>query len=76
MSIARRAAGYAALCTALAVLATAAVAAMPGAKAWAVNARGGISATETESELEPTGPPGTAMLVRGRAIATAGPKCG
>jgi hypothetical protein len=40
---------------------------MPGAKAWAVNARGGISANEPE--LEPTGPPGKALLVRGRAIA-------
>jgi cell wall-associated NlpC family hydrolase len=69
MSIARRAATYAALSTALAVLATALVAAMPGAKAWAVNARGGISATEYEPEVEPTGPPGKAMLVNGRAIA-------
>jgi cell wall-associated NlpC family hydrolase len=68
MSIARRAAGYAALCTALAVLATAAVAAMPGARAWAVNARGGISATEYEP-TEPTAPAGKALLVRGRAIA-------
>lgn len=70
MSIARRAASYAALSTALAVLATA-VAAMPGARAWAGNARGGISAaeSETETETEPTGPPGKAMLVHGRAIA-------
>jgi cell wall-associated NlpC family hydrolase len=67
MSIARRAAAYAALSTALAVLATALVAAMPGARAWAVNARGGISATEPG--VEPTGPPGKARLVRGRAIA-------
>jgi len=68
MSIARRAASYAALSTALAVLATALVAAMPGARAWAVNARGGVSATEIE-EPEPTGPPGKARLVNGRAIA-------
>jgi|SRR3954447_25658258 len=68
MSIARRAADYAALCTALAVLATAAVAAMPGARAWAVNARGGISATEYEP-TDPTAPAGKAILVRGRAIA-------
>jgi cell wall-associated NlpC family hydrolase len=68
MSIARRAAGYAALCTALAILATAAVAAMPGARAWAVNARGGISANEYEP-TEPTAPPGKALLVQGRAIA-------
>jgi hypothetical protein len=38
---------------------------MPGARAWAVNARGGISATE----YEPTAPAGKAVLVRGRAIA-------
>jgi cell wall-associated NlpC family hydrolase len=70
MSIARRAATYAALSTALAVLATALVAAMPGARAWAVNARGGISPTEPEEvEVEPTGPPGKARLVRGRAVA-------
>ncbi len=69
MSIARRAAGYAVLSTALAVLATALVAAMPGARAWAVNARGGISATEPqELEVEATGPPGKARLIRGRAI--------
>ena len=69
MSIARRAAGYAVLCTALAVLATAAVAAMPGARAWAANARGGMSATEYEPAPEPTAPAGKALLVRGRAIA-------
>jgi cell wall-associated NlpC family hydrolase len=68
MSIARRAASYAALCIALAVLATAAVAAMPGARAWAMNARGGISATEYEP-AEPTAPAGKAILVGGRAIA-------
>jgi cell wall-associated NlpC family hydrolase len=67
MSIARRAVTYAALSTALAVLATALVAAMPGARAWAVDGRGGVS--PTEPEIEPTGPPGEAMLVRGRAIA-------
>jgi cell wall-associated NlpC family hydrolase len=70
MSIARRAAAYAVLSTALAVLATALIAAMPGARAWAVNARGGISANgPEEEELEPTGPPGKARLVRGQAIA-------
>jgi hypothetical protein len=41
---------------------------MPGARAWAVNARGGISATE-EEQIEPTAPAGKALLVRGRAIA-------
>jgi cell wall-associated NlpC family hydrolase len=72
MSIARRAASYAVLCTALAVLATAAVAAMPGARAWAVNARGGISATEYEpapAPAPPTAPAGKAIVVGGRAIA-------
>jgi cell wall-associated NlpC family hydrolase len=71
MSIARRAATYAALSTALAVFATALIAAMPGAHAWAVNARGGISATEPEPVPvpEPPAPVGQAILVNGRAIA-------
>lgn len=70
MSIARRAATYAVLSTALAVFATALVAAMPGAEAWAANARGGISAGGPEEpEVEPTGPPGKARIVGGRAIA-------
>lgn len=74
MTIVRRAATYAALCTALAVLATAAVAAMPGAHAWAANGQGGVSAREYEPEVPPvetetTETVGKAMLVGGRAIA-------
>jgi cell wall-associated NlpC family hydrolase len=79
MTIVRRAATYAALCTALALLATAAIAAMPGAQAWAANGQGGISAREYEPvvPVETEAEPGTetsetvsaAMLVRGRAIA-------
>jgi cell wall-associated NlpC family hydrolase len=73
MSIARRVATYAALSTALAVFATALIAAMPGARAWAVNARGGVSATEPEPvpvpAPEPTAVAGQALLVNGRAIA-------
>jgi cell wall-associated NlpC family hydrolase len=79
MTIVRRAATYAALSTALALLATAAIAAMPGAHAWAANGQGGVSPREYEPEvppLESEAEPGTetaevspAMLVRGRAIA-------
>jgi cell wall-associated NlpC family hydrolase len=81
MTIVRRAATYAALSTALAVLATAAIAAMPGARAWAANGQGGISAREYEPEVpvettetgteatETTTTATTAMLVGGRAIA-------
>ena len=78
MTIVRRAAAYAALSTALAVLATVAVGLMPGARAWAANGQGGISArsyepelpvVEGETETEPSAEPSTAMLVNGRAIA-------
>jgi hypothetical protein len=77
MTIVRRAATYAALSTALAVLATVAIAMMPGARAWAANGQGGVSArsyepeipTETGTGTEPTAGPSTAMLVNGRAIA-------
>jgi cell wall-associated NlpC family hydrolase len=78
MTIVRRAATYAALCTALALLATAAVAAMPGAHAWAANGQGGVSAREYEPEVPPvetevgtetTETAGKAALVGGRAIA-------
>ena len=78
MTIVRRAATYAALCTALALLATAAVAAMPGAHAWAANGQGGVSAREYEPEVPPvetevgtetTATAARAMLVRGRAVA-------
>lgn len=69
MSIARRAVSYVALSTALAVLATALVAAMPGARAWA-ETPGGVSARSPElSPASPSTPPGEARLVRGRAIA-------
>lgn len=80
MSIARRAAAYVALSTTLAVLATALVAAMPGARAWAAQ-EGGLSARslqpeetaaegteEGEGEAEEGGEGGQAMLVHGRAI--------
>ena len=76
MTIVRRAAAYAALSTALAMLATVAIAMMPGARAWAGNGQGGVSAREYQPEIpveetgtEPTAEPSTAMLVNGRAIA-------
>ncbi|MEZ5076250.1 MAG: hypothetical protein R2725_02285 [Solirubrobacterales bacterium] len=69
MLIARRAASYAALSTVLAVLATALVAAMPGAQAWA-DKPGGVSALAPEPTTEgEEGPVTMAKLVRGRAIA-------
>jgi cell wall-associated NlpC family hydrolase len=73
MTIVRRAATYAALSTALALLAIAATAMTPGARAWAANSQGGVSAREyevpTETATEPAAEPSTAMLVDGRAIA-------
>ena len=73
MSIARRAAAYVALSTTLAVLATALVAAMPGARAWAD--QGGLAARSLEPEEavgegteEGEEEGGQAMLVHGRAI--------
>jgi len=69
MSIARRAVSYLALSTALAVLATALVAAMPGAQAWAEKP-GGVSALSPEKPAaDADGPVTMAKLVRGRAIA-------
>jgi hypothetical protein len=75
MSIVRRAAFHAALSTALALVALASIAAMPGARAWA-NAPGGLSTREpepepTEPSAEPTAPDGRAIIVHGRAIAPA-----
>jgi cell wall-associated NlpC family hydrolase len=67
MSIARRAASLAALSTALALIAVAAIAAMPGARAWAGNAPGGISIRAPKPE--PAAPAGRAIIVHGRAIA-------
>jgi cell wall-associated NlpC family hydrolase len=76
MTIVRRTATYAALSTALALLATAAIAAMPGAPAWAANSQGGVSAREYEPEIPLETETGTettevskARLVRGRAVA-------
>jgi len=70
MSIARRAVSYAALSTVLAVFATALVAAMPGAQAWAEKP-GGVSALAPEPTVPESedGPVTMAKLVRGRAIA-------
>ena len=70
MSIARRASSYLAVSTVLAVFATALVAAMPGARAWAVKP-GGISARTTEAPApdQADAPVGRAKLVNGRAIA-------
>lgn len=75
MSIVRRAAFLGALSSALALVAVASVAAMPGARAWAANAPGGVSVYHPEPEpaapptAEPTAPAGRAIIVRGRAIA-------
>jgi cell wall-associated NlpC family hydrolase len=67
----RRAASLAALSTVLALIALAAVAAMPGARAWAANARGGISVQlpEPKPGPSPTTPAGRAIISAGRAIA-------
>jgi cell wall-associated NlpC family hydrolase len=77
MSIARRAAAYAALSAALAIFAIALIAALPGVRAWAAT-QGGVSAREYEPEApaetgeeveSEEGPVRKAMLVRGRAVA-------
>jgi cell wall-associated NlpC family hydrolase len=73
MTIARRAARLAAICTFLAALAVASVCAT--GRAWA-QPRGGISAVSPEpspppAAAPPTGPPGAATIVRGRAVAPA-----
>lgn len=78
MSIVRRTAFLGALSSLLALVAVASVAAMPGARAWAANAPGGVSVYHPEPE--PTAPPtakptasaGKAIVVRGRAIAPIG----
>jgi hypothetical protein len=67
MSIARGVAVRAALCLALAVLATALVAALPAVRAWA--APGGLAATSSRSTPDPTAPAGRALLAGGRAVA-------
>jgi hypothetical protein len=71
MSIVRRAGSLAALSAALAVIAVALVALLPGARAWAASP-GGMSAVSSETTYETaeaTGPAGKAALVGGRAIA-------
>ncbi len=71
MSIARRAASLAALSTALAVLAMALVAALPGARAWA-EVPGGVPAhtpPPVAAPTSPAAPTGRALLANGRAIA-------
>ncbi|HEX5928073.1 MAG TPA: hypothetical protein VFY48_01635 [Solirubrobacterales bacterium] len=78
MSNAPGAAGYAArwilVCVLLALLATALVAASPGARAWAASP-GGVSAVSSvpapPPASAPVAPPGRALLVDGRAIAPA-----
>jgi hypothetical protein len=74
MTIVRRAAAYTALSSALAVVATALIAALPGTPAWA-DPPGGISALTPEPTTEPSAPAGSsaptgkAKLVNGRALA-------
>jgi cell wall-associated NlpC family hydrolase len=76
MSIVRRAGSLAALSAALALVALALIALLPGARAWATT--GGMSAVSSEPTYEPDEPGepaespepvGAAALVRGRAIA-------
>ena len=74
MSIVRRAGWLAALSGALALVALALIALLPGAHSWAATP-GGMSAVEPETTYEPAEPgepappAGKAALVRGRAIA-------
>jgi len=72
MSNARGAAGYAArwilVCISLALLAVAAVAASPGAEAWAASP-GGVSAISSSDPPAATAPPGRALLLGGHAVA-------
>jgi cell wall-associated NlpC family hydrolase len=75
------AAGYAArwilVCVLLALLAVVAIAALPGAKAWAASP-GGLSAVSSTAAPDPgappaaSAPPGRALLVGGRAVAPLG----
>jgi cell wall-associated NlpC family hydrolase len=77
MTIARRAAIYAALCSALAVIAMALIAALPGTPAWAATP-GGLASTAPEPVPPPvptpapapenSGTPGLAKLVGTRAV--------
>jgi cell wall-associated NlpC family hydrolase len=72
MSIARGAAFRAALCISLALFATALLAALPGARAWAGGAPGGVSTYVPETSPEPSAPSapaGKAVISRGRALA-------
>jgi len=70
MSIARGLALRACLCTALALIATALVAALPETRAWAAPP-GGLSARSSAAvpAPDPTAPPGRALLVGDRAVA-------
>jgi cell wall-associated NlpC family hydrolase len=68
MSIARRAAFLAALSTALAVFATALVALLPGARAWA-GKPGGVSMQVSQPASDPAAPATRAMLAGDRALA-------
>lgn len=78
MSIVRRTAWLAAICSALALFAMALIAALPGAPAWAAKPGGLSSSTYEPAPVDPTdpgaapapkGPVGKARLVNGRAIA-------
>ncbi|MCW2989207.1 MAG: hypothetical protein JWM24_2145, partial [Solirubrobacterales bacterium] len=73
MTIAQRAARFAAICTFLTALAVASVCAT--GRAWA-QPHGGVSAVSPETNppasVPATGPPGDATLYRGRAIPPAG----
>ncbi len=66
--VARYAARWILCCVSLALLATALVAASPGAKAWATGP-GGVSAISSAPAPEPGAVPGRALLVDGRAVA-------
>jgi hypothetical protein len=75
MSFVRRTAFFAVLCTALAVFATALIAMLPGARAWAAPMPGGVSARSAEPTPPPTATPSptattsTALLAGSRALA-------
>ena len=72
MSLVRRTAFFAVLCTALAVFATALVAALPGARAWAATSTpGGVTARSAEPTYAtaPTTATSSALLAGGRALA-------
>jgi hypothetical protein len=71
MFLVRRTAFFALLCTFLAVFATALVAALPGARAWAATTPGGVSARSAEPTYAtaPTTATSSALLSGGRALA-------